>query len=524
MRNFRTAWPVVLGLGLVCILLFVGTAGATVSGAIFTTTSGGLTVNGNIYSSLADVYLNGGPQNGSCSPASAGLTPGTYYFQVTDPSGSTLLSTDPASDRIVTIGTDGLLDGYTGPHSVNTGKCVPPAGTDAYNISVALCWNGTTILCNNTTNPGGEYKAWLIATNAATVNADLISLTFSSSAAKTDNFKAPPFTPGCPGGDGCPSPPPATVNLTGNKFYDTNANGVQNNGEVAIPNWLIEMSPASNFDVSTQSAGSGATCDLTGTNGVFGFTVLPDVPLTYTFSEAHPVVVNGTIYVADPVWHQTAPIPPGTGTETDSSAGTQTPVSFGNVCTGAGGGLTLGFWSNNNGDKVLTGSTHGSTITNSSPTFYSALINGSYLRNTAGANLNNTFTSFSGFSSYLLNGNATNMAYMLSVQYIAMALNVDTGNVVGGTLVYCPACTGANASGFISTNGLLAEVESQLAHCGTGALVLSPCVVGSSSSLRTYWQGLETALDNANNNKTFVQPTACSFTFDPTLVNTTCVF
>lgn len=524
----------------VVVLMMFSIAASATTGAIFTTTAGGTTVNGNLYSSLADVYLNGGPQNGACAPASSALTPGTYYFQVTDPSGATLLSNDAASNRIVTIGNDGLLDGYSGTHTQAAGKCPSP------NISVAMCTDGTNILCNNTPNPGGEYKTWLIPTGNATVNTDGIGLTFTQAGVKTDNFKAPPTAPpGCPDASNpnCPSPPPATVDLVGFKFYDANANGIfdgsvtpGNPGSVAytgsdtpIDNWLIQMSPASNFNVSTQSAGSGASCSYTGgLLGEFDFTVLADTlgsQNPYTFSEAHPVILKNGVYVADPTWFQTAPVPPGTGTETDVSTTPQTPVGFGNLCVGAGGGLTLGFWSNKNGGAILTGSSTGKTISNISSTFYLSLINGSYLRNASGANLNNTFGSFSGFSSYLLNANATNMAYMLSAQYITMALNVDSGNVKGTSLVYCPACNGANVNGFISTSGLLTEVETQLAYCGTGTLGSTPCVVGSTSPLRTYWQGLETALDNANNNKTFVQPNAnsCTFQFNPAVVSA-CTF
>jgi hypothetical protein len=65
------------------------------TGAIFTTTATGGTVNANIYDAKTDVYLNGGPQNNN----SQGLPDGTYYFQVTDPSGMTLLSTDDVTAR-----------------------------------------------------------------------------------------------------------------------------------------------------------------------------------------------------------------------------------------------------------------------------------------------------------------------------------------------------------------------------------------------------------------------------------------
>src|ERR1043166_502833 len=72
----------------------------SLTGAIFTTTSTGTAVNANIYNLKDDVYLNGGPQNN----ADPGLPTGTYYFQVTDPSGSTLLSSDPVVNRQVTVG------------------------------------------------------------------------------------------------------------------------------------------------------------------------------------------------------------------------------------------------------------------------------------------------------------------------------------------------------------------------------------------------------------------------------------
>src|SRR5580704_9066716 len=67
-------------------------------GAIFTTVSNGSVVNGNQYDSPCSVYLDGGP--GPHAPATAaGLPDGDYYFQVTDPSGKTLLSTDVVTNR-----------------------------------------------------------------------------------------------------------------------------------------------------------------------------------------------------------------------------------------------------------------------------------------------------------------------------------------------------------------------------------------------------------------------------------------
>src|SRR5437763_16283725 len=84
-----------------CLGLITATSmWAQVHGAIFTTDSTGTRVNANIYQNAKDVYLNGGPQNQN----DPGLYPdGTYYFQVTDPPGKVLLSTDKVTCRQVIV-------------------------------------------------------------------------------------------------------------------------------------------------------------------------------------------------------------------------------------------------------------------------------------------------------------------------------------------------------------------------------------------------------------------------------------
>src|SRR5262249_41597442 len=95
------------------------------TGTIFTTDRDGNLVNGNIYESKCDVYLNGGPPpNASCS--SAGLPDGDYFFQVTDPSGSALLSQDAITCRAFTV-RNGLIvsTGWSQPSALS--DCVAPA-------------------------------------------------------------------------------------------------------------------------------------------------------------------------------------------------------------------------------------------------------------------------------------------------------------------------------------------------------------------------------------------------------------
>src|SRR5512138_3066254 len=77
------------------------------SGAIFTTVADGSEVNFNIYPSKDAVYLDGGPGPGAPQGA-AGLNDDTYVFQVTEPSGKTLLSQDPAKCRQLKV-TNGII-------------------------------------------------------------------------------------------------------------------------------------------------------------------------------------------------------------------------------------------------------------------------------------------------------------------------------------------------------------------------------------------------------------------------------
>jgi hypothetical protein len=163
-----------------------------VSGAIFTTDANSTFVNGNVYDSKEDVYLNGGPRpNAPCT--AAGLPDGDYYFQVTDPSGSVLLSTDDISHRTVRVKT-GLIDVHYGIyHATGDGKCANPAG-GKINITVQLYPYALT------PNPGGEYKAWM--TKVGDYDTTKGSFGFIPSKSKTDNFKVTP--PADSDGDGIP--------------------------------------------------------------------------------------------------------------------------------------------------------------------------------------------------------------------------------------------------------------------------------------------------------------------------------
>jgi hypothetical protein len=117
----RLGWLVVVGLAL-SALLWPATAVAA-TGAIWTSLSNGQTVNANLYDAKEDVYLNGGPQN--CG-GGGGLPDGLYYFQVTDPSGATLLSSDAIKFRMVTVA-NGVIDGVGGPGTTRKARVAATA-------------------------------------------------------------------------------------------------------------------------------------------------------------------------------------------------------------------------------------------------------------------------------------------------------------------------------------------------------------------------------------------------------------
>jgi hypothetical protein len=138
----------VAGLALATALVAAGPpAGAQqLSGAIFTTLVDGTEVNFNIYPNKEAVYLDGGPGVGAPQGA-AGLPDGTYVFEVTDPSGKVLLSTDPARCRQFTVA-GGIITGV-----VATG-CQHATGVDVDH-------GATTVQLMpylDTPNNGGEYK------------------------------------------------------------------------------------------------------------------------------------------------------------------------------------------------------------------------------------------------------------------------------------------------------------------------------------------------------------------------------
>lgn len=197
-----------LALGLLALVITSLTlpASAQLSGAIFTTVANGSEVNFNIYANKTDVYLDGGPGPGAPQGA-AGLPDGVYVFQVTDPPGKTLLSTDIAACRRFQVSA-GIITALV---TTNPG-CASP-----HNTGLDVDHGALTVQLmpfNDTPNNGGEYKAW--ATPVADYTCPLTAVDCNSNVhgfvpddSKTDNFKVKI----------------SNIREIDTRFHDTNNNG-----------------------------------------------------------------------------------------------------------------------------------------------------------------------------------------------------------------------------------------------------------------------------------------------------------
>jgi hypothetical protein len=428
---------------------------APVTGAIFTTNVTSDYVNQNIYDNKEDVYLNGGPMpkgpNHDVDCSAAGLPDGDYYFQVTDPSGMTLLSTDTIDHRKVTV-TNGVITAVD-DHATGTGKC--------NSLSAQL------MPFDDTPNPGGEYKVWMTPVGSYDPLAGTFG--FLNSQSKTDNFKVK-------GGD----VPPEDVVIGGSKFYDADADGIWDPNEQGLGGWRIQMRPPE----------PPRETDTVSTTGLYSFIVPPFYgnPDPVAINEAAPP--NG-FYPGTPWINTTATSGQVTVGDTDVDG-----PNFGNVCLGAGGGLTLGFWSNPNGQRLINASDlaglRALNLVNK---------NGSAFDPTTNTQVKN----------WLLSADATNMAYMLSAQLAAMKLNVLHGFVSGSASVYAPGL-GPNNSNFITISSLMDKANTEL------GLPLHN-VTKDGSPYRAYQEKLKNALDQGNNNLNFVQTTPCAVPVWPPLAN-----
>jgi hypothetical protein len=256
------------------------------------------------------------------------------------------------------------------------------------------------------------------------------------------------------------------------KFYDKNANGIHDVGEVRLAGWPMSLGSASLGPLGVLPTDS------------FGYAQFSNIPIgtDYIVTEATPL--GGNWVQSAPVDAQGHPINPQTGIAVQ--AGKTTQLTFGNYCTKPSGGRTPGYWHNKNGLATLM---DGGTL---APEF--AILSALNLVGNSGSAFDPT--NHPQFATWLLDSNATNMAWKLSTHLAAMRLNVEAG-FVDGTRIYAPF------GGTI--NELIAVANASLAD--------SP-YTPSGHPDRAEQEVLKNYLDALNNGAGVVNPTPCARVFE----------
>jgi hypothetical protein len=263
-------------------------------------------------------------------------------------------------------------------------------------------------------------------------------------------------------------------NLKVIKFYDANANGRYDKGDSLIPGWPMTL-------------GTGSSATSTRLTNSYGYALWSKLPVGshYWVAEGKPLESN---------WVQSAPVD-GTGNPINPVKGIKlvsgktTYVKFGNYCMGGSGGRTPGFWSNKNGHRTMLDELNGAEEE-------LALLRSLNLVDANGRPFNPT--THAQFRSWLLGGNATNMAYKLSTHLAAMALNVEAA-FVDGKRTYLPF------GGTI--NELIALANASLA---------SDPFTPPGDEERAIQEQLKNHLDALNNGAAAVASKPCKRTFSAT--------
>jgi hypothetical protein len=208
---------------------------------------------------------------------------------------------------------------------------------------------------------------------------------------------------------------------------------------------------------------------------------LPSKTFTFTYTRSVTVVPNTCT-----TYNNTATV------SADATSGDNSSNASVTVCGRVTGGLTIGFWSNNNGKAVLCAHDpawrqllNGTAAT--AP--YNA---GSYLRNANGSfytvPTGSCNSADSSFSNWLLNANSTNASYMLSAQLAGTILDVNYNGMNGN------ACIAGIGGSPITINNLIAAVITFLKANGNTT---------AAGPARTLAVNYQTILNNLNNGQAF---------------------
>ena len=184
------------------------------TGVIFATDSQGQPRD--LFQARNLVYLSTGAAIGNPC-AGHGLADGAYYFQVTNPSGTALLSKDPVSRRRLEVVGGQIVRGPISAHALRNGPC----GSKLMQLQPFLDSPGSDF----------EYRVWLTPVSEYAYGSGMFG--FSPSNSKSGSFKIDSGVP-----------PVTQTKISGHVFYDFNENGVyepQVDGEVPLAGWKIQI-------------------------------------------------------------------------------------------------------------------------------------------------------------------------------------------------------------------------------------------------------------------------------------------
>jgi hypothetical protein len=503
--------------------------------ASVSTTDSGCTLNLNIYSAKGDVYLTAIKS----FVGSPGFPDGDYCVEVTDPTGATLLGSSTLGAVKVTGGvfatcyrlSDVLVKasdsspGYDDTPNAGgeykvwlsvLGSCTRGSSTDSFKVippptivatggtpqSTAVSTAFSTDLQATATDGFGNLLAavdvtftapasgasalFSNATNTITVPTDgsgLATASVSANATAGAYTVTAAMTGAIAAAEFSLTNTAAQAGLGGMKYYDANANGQWDSGEVGIESWPVSI-----------TLGATSTLISTASDGTFSATVDPE---TYTVAESvssNPQWVHTGNLTDQSLTTGVALNGDKTYTVAAAAGGTYSGLLFGNLCVGPGGAAPggasgLGYYTSKGGQAEV-GADDLAELT---------ALN---LRSGSGADFDPA--SKPALKSWLASAKATNMAYMLSAHLATMTLNVLNGHVSASELIRATGTTSANAAGFASVGAVMAEANAELGLHG---------LTKSGSAFRAYQELLKNALESANQNKTFVQPSACPSAF-----------
>jgi serine-aspartate repeat-containing protein C/D/E len=250
---------------------------AQLSGNVTTVNESGTAQD--VFSSKSDVFFTAGPTATPCAFTQF-VSDGRYYFQVTDLSGSHLLSSDPLAERIVTV-RNGVLASYDGhTHQVDTVEGIDEQTGETVETPVrGPCGALSVGLApfNDAGDREAAYLLWLMPASGFTGDPSVVDPScgagcfhgFLPALARTHAFRVEDKR-------FCED----SFCVSGTKFEDANGNGVRDSGESGLPGVVIhvETEDANFLNGLTSPDGSFQICGLS--HGET-FRVTEDVPFGY---------------------------------------------------------------------------------------------------------------------------------------------------------------------------------------------------------------------------------------------------